>query len=109
MEATRKNVERLQSLFDDAWDRIVAGERSVGVSCGPDYKPNDEEFWTLYMNSLDCLILDEEDLLENFDEMVNFGSSVRERVCLKNPCNTEGFILVDKGLAEKILVLGALA
>lgn len=109
MEKTRKNVEQLQSLFDDAWDRIVAGKMPAGVSCGPDYKPSDEEFWTLYMNSLDCLLVDEEDLLENFDEMVNFGSSLRDSVCLKNPCNTEGFILVDKELAERILVLGALA
>lgn len=109
MQTTKTSVECLQNLFDEAWDRIVAGKRPSGVFCDPDCKINDDEFWTLYMNSLDCLLIDEEDLLENFDEMVNFGYSVRESVCLKNPCNKEGFILVDKELAERILVLGTLA
>lgn len=109
MEITVKIFERLQTAFDDAWDRIGSGNRPVGVSCDPDRHPSDEEFWTLYMNYLDCILIDEADLLESFPDMVNFGIAVKERVCLKDPCNERGFLLVDKGLAEKVLVLGTLA
>lgn len=109
MEVTMKTVQKLQVAFNEAWLRIHTGNRPVGVSCSPDYHPNDSEFWTLYMNYLDCILIDDEDLLENFPEMVNFGFAVKERVCLTDPCNEGGFILVDKGLAEKALVLGTLA
>ena len=109
MKNTEKSVEKLQEIFRDAWLRIREGNRPVCISCSPDHLPSDEEFWVMYMNFLDVLVVDEDDLLESFDDMVNFGSSVKESVCLRNPCNVRGFLLVGRELAEKCLVLGTLA
>jgi hypothetical protein len=109
MNNTVKSVEKLQEIFYDAWLRIKKGNRPVCVSCDPSRTPDDEEFWTMYMNFLDVLVVDEDDLLESFDDMVNFGFSVKESVCVRNPCNVRGFLLVDRELAEKCLVLGVLA
>jgi hypothetical protein len=109
MNNTVKSVEKIQTMFHEAWTRIRTGNRPVCVSCDPSRTPDDEEFWVMYMNSLDVLVVDEDDLLESFEDMVNFGSSVRDSVCLRNPCNTRGFLLVGKELAEKCLVLGTLA
>lgn len=105
MEVTLVNVRKLRIFFDEAWRKIRGGERPVGV--GGDSEP-DGDFWTLYMNHLDCTIVDHDDLLENFDDMVNFGKLVKESVCLKDPCDETSFILVPKVLAERVLVLGGL-
>jgi hypothetical protein len=109
MEVNFESVEKLQAIFGDAWSRIKEGNRPECASCGAYAGYDDDEFWTVYMNSLDVLIVDEDDLLENFDDMVNFGSAVRNSVCLRNPCNAMGFLLVDRELAHKSLVLGTLA
>lgn len=109
MEITMKNVQKLQRAFYAAWERIRGGNRPVGVSCNPDYHPDDGEFWTIYMNYLDCILITKDDLLGDFPEMVNFGFAVKERICLEDPCNEGDFILVDQEVAEKALVLGALA
>jgi hypothetical protein len=109
MNNTFNSVEKLQTIFHEAWTRIRAGNRPVCVSCDPSHNTNNGEFWTMYMNFLDVLIVDEDDLLESFDDMVNFGYAVRDSVCLRNPCNIQGFLLVDRELAEKCLVLGTLA
>jgi hypothetical protein len=109
MKTTMQSVEKLQTMFHEAWARVRKGNRPACVSCSPDYVPSDEEFWVMYMNFLDVLVVDEDDLLETFDEMVNYGVSLRESVCLRNPCNVRGFLLVGKELAEKCLVLGTLA
>lgn len=108
MEVTLVNLRKLQIMFDAAWKRICEGNRPICVECDPDRRPSDSEFWTLYMNFLDCLMIEKEDLLENFDEMVNFGSAVKESVCLKDPCNDGDYILVRHAFAEKCLVLGTL-
>lgn len=109
MEITNNTVQKVQRVFDDAWLRIHTGNRPVGVSCDPDYHPDDGEFWTIYMNYLDCILITKDDLLGDFPDMVNFGFAVKERVCLTDPCNEGDFILVDQEVAEKALVLGALA
>lgn len=109
MEVNYESIEKIQTMFREAWLRIKKGNRSVCVSCSPDHFPSDEEFWVMYMNFLDVLVVDEDDLLESFDEMVNHGVAVKERVCLRNPYNVRGFLLVGRELAEKCLVLGTLA
>lgn len=109
MEVTLVTVRKLQIAFDSAWKRIRGGHRPESVDLTPISTPMpDGDFWTVYMNSLDCLLVDEEDLTENFDDMVNFGKAVKEGVCLKDPCSDGAFILVPKELAEKTLVLGDL-
>lgn len=103
-------IERLQSLFDESWGRVNAGERPESVDLHTVGGPLvGSDFWVVYMNSMDCLLIEKEDLLENFDEMVNFGSAVKERICLRDPCSSGDYILVSRELAEKVLVLGVLA
>jgi hypothetical protein len=109
MKITPNAVRSLQSLFNEAWGRVSSGNRPVCVSCSPDSHPDDDEFWTLYMNSLDCLMIDQDDLMESFPDMVNFGASVKNTVCLSDPCNEGDFILVELEYAEKAIVLGSLA
>lgn len=109
MEITVNLIDRMQEIFDEAWGRISSGNRPSCVPVGSEGQMSDGEFWVLYLNFLDCLAIDKEDLLENFDEMVNFGSAVKERVCLRDPCVQGDFILVGSSLVEKALVLGALA
>jgi len=46
------------------------------------------------------------DLVEHLLESIN--SRPGERFVIRDPCNREGFILIEKELAQKILVLGAL-
>ena len=107
MEVNLKSVEKLQKVFREAWSRISAGDRPECVECEPGQTP--EWFWGLYMNHLDCLMVDQNDLLESFPDMVNFGVSVKESVCLLDPCFPGDYLLVPNGLAEKCLVLGTLA
>lgn len=76
MEITMKTVQKVQRAFNEAWVRIHTGNRPVGVSCSPDYHPDDNEFWTMYMNYLDCILVTKDDLMEEFPEMVNFGFAV---------------------------------
>ena len=110
MKIEHHNVKRLQALFKESWLRIKEGHRPESVDMHTVGGPLlDSDFWCVYMNSLDCLMIEREDLLENFDDMVNFGSAVKERICLWDPCSIGDYILVPWDLAEKALVLGALA
>lgn len=109
MEVTLVNVRKLQIAFEESWKSILKGNRPACVdlhAVGHEILASD--FWSVYMNFLDCTLVDQEDLLENFDEMVNFGSLVRESVCVKDPCDGSGFIMVPKELSQKVIVLGAL-
>lgn len=109
MEVTLVSVRKLQIAFDNAWKKVSAGERpeSVGLHTVDGPLPA-VDFWTCYMNSLDCLVIDKDDLLENFDEMVNFGNAVKTSVCVKDPCYKGCYVLVPKDVAEKAVVLGGL-
>ena len=107
MEVNLKSVSKLQGIFVEAWSHISSGNRPECVECDP--RQSAEWFWGLYMNHLDCLMVDRDDLLESFPDMVNFGVSVKESVCLLDPCFPGDYLLVPKQLAEKCLVLGNLA
>lgn len=107
MEVTHDAVERLQGIFEESWRRVRDGERPVDFS--PSWFPEPCEVWTLFMNKHDVLIIDLEDLAENFGEMVNFGLAVKQSVCIHNPEDKASYLLVPPRLAEKCLVLGALA
>jgi len=109
MKIEHHNVKRLQALFKEAWLRIKGGWRPDSLDLHTVGPLLDSDFWSVYMNFLDCLMIEREDLLENFDDMVNFGSAVKERICLKDPCLRGDYILVPWELAEKALVLGVLA
>lgn len=108
MEVTYETVERLQGIFEEGWNRVKDG--AVPVCVPPEeYPPDPQDVWVLWMNVHDVLVIEQEDLLENFDEMVNFGRAVKESACLQNPADTTSYLLVPWDVVEKCLVLGVLA
>lgn len=62
-----------------------------------------DETWTEYLNSLDCTIVSKEEIVEDFEDIINH--SAQGRVCVHDD---EDYILVPRELAEKALVLGGL-
>jgi len=103
-----EKVERLQAFFKERYEWILAGNIPTCVDQEEDIRAGSEWHWTIFMNHFDCLVVDEGDLLESFQEMVNFGEAVRTHVCLRNPTG-DGFVLVPPELAERVLVMGGLA
>lgn len=107
MEITPDITKALQRMFDELWSGVRRGRR-------PAFRGQEwdgglyatEEFWVVYLNSMDCMMITREDLLENFDEMVNFGSTVKERLCLRDPSCPGDFLLLPMDLVERALVLG---
>ena len=99
-----KSVKKLQRMFNERFKWVLAGGLPEG--CDGDFSPEDK--WTIHMNSFDCLVIDRDDLLESFADMVNFGNSIRTHVCLWNPANKEGFLLVPQDFNDKCLALGGM-
>jgi len=98
-------VNELQGFFKERYSVIRAGCKP---SSADEFHGDPDEIWTVFLNRLDCLIVDEDDLVESFPDMVNFGAAVKTHVCLNNPSGF-GFLLVPPELAEKALVMGGLA
>lgn len=119
MELNPEVVDRLQSVFHDAWRRVrggsvpdCIGEEDVPENLYPLYPADNarqEWIWTLWMNRHDVLIITRDDLVESFSDMVNFGNAVKNSICLLNPPERHEFLLVPDDLAEKCLALGVLA
>jgi hypothetical protein len=101
-----QSVQKLQGIFDARYRWLQEGGILECVGEGSPW--GIEEDWTIYMNSLDCLVIDKEDLIESFIEMVNFGEAVKKCVCLLNPAKSVGWLLVHHELADKCLALGGL-
>lgn len=108
MQLDHKTVQKLDAIFRESWERVSSGAIPV---CVPPYDatPDPSEIWSNYMNSHDVTILEMEDLLESFSDMVNFGRLLRESVCILDPAEDKSFLLVPFDLAERCLVMGALA
>lgn len=87
---------RHSKLQSDLFDRLgIKGYTEVVV----------DEYWAEYLNGLDCTVIDRDDILEDFESIVN--SSAQGRVCVYDK-NYKDYILVPKELAMKALVLGGL-
>jgi hypothetical protein len=69
--------------------------------------PQDEGFFSEYLNRLDCTVIDEDDVRQDFEDIVNY--SVQGKVCItcEDP-NARVYILMPKELAQKALVFGCL-
>ena len=91
-------VNKLAELFSashkDLWRRLEPVTTS-GL----------ESAWYNYLNGLDCTVIDKDDILEDFESIVN--SSAQGRVCVYDK-NYKNYILVPKELARKAVVLGGL-
>lgn len=93
-------MTKLQDILDKRYAEVI------GDSDDPD------EDWILFLNGIDCSVLSMEHIVENFPDIMNFDSSVRNGVCLHDPHGYENgitsYVFMPRDLAEKILVLGDL-
>lgn len=108
MKVTNENLDKLQAFFEERYNWVKAGNIPTCVDQEVDIRRGSEWIWTIFMNHFDCLIVNREDLVESFADMVNFGDAVKRCVCLNSP-DGDGFILVPPELAERVLVMGGLA
>lgn len=108
MEMNYKTIGKVEGVFRESWERVSSGAIPV---CVPPYdsKPNAQDIWVYYMNSHDVTIVDSQNLMESFADMVNFGHLVNESVCVLNPAEEGSFLLIPDELAERVLVMGTLA
>jgi hypothetical protein len=94
MKAVNKLAELFFARHADLWIRLSP------VTTG-----GLQSAWAEYLNGLDCTVIDRDDILEDFESIVN--SSAQGRVCVYDKTYKD-YILVPKELAMKALVLGGL-
>jgi hypothetical protein len=91
-------VNKLAELFfakhADLWIRLAPTGRAAF-----------QIVWAEYLDGLDCTVIDKDDILDDFESIIN--SSAQGRVCVYDK-NYRDYILVPKELARKALVLGGL-
>ena len=108
MELNYPTIGKVERIFGESWDRVANG--AIPVCVDPyDKRPKPEWVWLLYMNSHDVTVFTRDDLFLSFADMVNFGCSIRDRICILDPCEEGRFLLVPIELAERCLVMGTLA
>lgn len=111
MKTNHEIVDKVQRIFDEGWERVRRG--AIPSCVNPDDimggMSREEWVWTVYMNNHDVIVITRDDLLDSFADMVNFGASLKDSVCLLNPAQEEEFLLVPNPLVEKCVALGALA
>lgn len=106
------NIEKIRKILEDKYERMRS-------ELWDEMKPEDysskfarkmDEFWTEYMNSLDCILITDEDIKEDLEGIIN--NSSRGRVCIRmgeeDLCDEDLYILMPQELADKVLVLGGL-
>jgi hypothetical protein len=91
-------VNKLAELFSarhkDLWTKLAPTGRAAFQIA-----------WAEYLNGLDCTVIDKDDILDDFESIVN--SSAQGRVCVYDK-NYKDYILVPMELARKAVVLGGL-
>lgn len=111
MKYDRDILERVEHIFFDSWAKVEKGffppcltpEELIGDPSEPAW------VWIGFMNRREVLIITHDDLVESFPDMVNFGQSVKDSLCIVNPQDESEFLLIPKGLVEKCLAMGGLA
>jgi hypothetical protein len=111
MKHNRDIVDRIKAIFDESWRKVSRGffppcltpEELIGDPSEPDW------VWIGFMERRDVLVITSDDLLESFPDMVNFGHSVKDSLCIVNPQDEDEFLLVPNDLVEKCLAMGGLA
>jgi len=93
------SVARLEEIFQSRYVDVV------GI--GDDV----ESEWIQFLEKHNCVVITSEDIKDSFQHIINFDSSVRNGVCLIDPCGSEllgvaQFVIVPRDFAEKLLVLG---
>ena len=107
MEVNYPTIGKVERIFGESWDRVAKGAIPVCVAPYTE-KPDPEWVWSLYMNSHDVSVLTKNELVLSFADMVNFNHSIKDRICILDPCEEGRFLLVPIGLAERCLVMETL-
>jgi hypothetical protein len=97
------NVKKIREMLRQKYREILAGQ-----SVTPRSRANAEDDLWLYLNGLDCTVLDSGEIHDDFEDIVNY--SVQGRVCVRLPLRMGevNYILMPKELAQKVVVLGGL-
>lgn len=103
------NIEKLKDLFENKRSKIESDCQLSESLC------ETEDAWIEYLDKHDIIVISKRDLIDDFEELVNEGSSAlkRDQVCITDPsCSKEWddyvFLLIPTEFATKSLVLGTL-
>ena len=111
------NPEKLRCILDDKHTELTERlwERLRPVDWTSKFEAQLDSEWIEYLNGLDCTVLDHEEILEDFEGIVNH--SAQGRVCVSMIAHfrvgdkEEGnkiHILIQMEVAERALALGGL-
>ena len=108
-------LDKIRKMFADRYGSLV-GSIWSGIGPSEPFQRKVDEEWAEYLNGLDCTVLGEQEILDDFKNIVNHSAQGRICISLEEETKTFGggslqhgwYILVPKDLAEKALVLGAL-
>lgn len=103
------HIDRLRRILDDKHTELTERlwERLRPVDWTPKFETQLDSEWIEYLNGLDCTVLDHEEILEDFEGIVNH--SAQGRVCVSTMDEgNEIHILMPVEVAERALALGGL-
>jgi len=92
------SVARLEEIFRSRFGDLVSVYGTV-----------DEE-WTEFLEKYNCVLMNDEDIKNRFQDIINFDSCIKNGICLVDPLGSEigveQYVIVPREFAEKLLVLG---
>jgi hypothetical protein len=89
--------DRHKRTSSELWERLRPNERDAA------FEHALEAAWAEYLNAIDCQVLYDDDVLEDFEHLFNNLSETSFCVLMNGL-----YLLVPKKLAEKALILGGL-
>lgn len=92
--------ERQAKITSDLWDRLKPKDWAG------DFENSLDEAWAAYLNGINCTALTEDEIKEDFEDIVNY--SAPGRVCISMDDDETPYILFPVELAEIALALGGL-
>lgn len=101
--------DRFEKIRSDLWDKLKPKDHDRNFDKELDLA------WVAYLNRVDCEVVDQEDIVEEFENL--FNNSAKTRICV-NLAEIETrrpgmyfqdtWVLIPKKLAEKAIILGGL-
>ena len=118
MIVSNDSIERLKGIFRDRYGSMVAVHWQT-TALNPmfgnwklaTYQSLDEG-WVGFLEGHDCVVMAMEEIKNEFQDLVNFDSCLREGLCVPDPhsaytkAGDERFIIIPRQFAEKVLVMG---
>lgn len=95
------NINKIADLLQERFDKI----KSLFNPAEYNFERVVDMAWVEYLNGIDCEVVDQEDIVEDFENL--FNHSAKSRVCIPSSFY-DTYVLMPKELAEKALILGGL-